>query len=266
MNIKYFIGIMVIIATAALTGCGGGGGGGADPNAPATIDMTASKTVALANGSDAVTIQAAVKKADGSSVADGTIVTFSVATATLTATSAATTNGTASVSVTCAPVSGANNFMATVLAAAGGATGSRDVKFISQPTSVDVSVSFDTAVTDLAALQFILKNTAGASFDNNTQLVSRINNAAAGSTSIIFAGFNAGAGSLTIGLANPNGFDTGTTPIIKATFAVTAGAGLPTFSIESTPGSFTATNLGNNATTPPVTAANMVVSTAFNTE
>ena len=95
MSIKYFIGIVVIIATAALTGCGGGGGGGdsADPNAPATIDMTASKNVALANGSDTVTIQAAVKKADGSSVADGTIVTFSVATATLSAPTAATTHG-----------------------------------------------------------------------------------------------------------------------------------------------------------------------------
>jgi len=269
MTPRKIIGLIVLLGAAALTGCGGGGGGGdsADPNAAATIDMTASKNVALANGSDAVTIQAAVKKADGSSVADGTIVTFSVATATLSAPTAATTSGTASVSVSCPAVSGANNFMATVSAAAGSATKSRDVKFINQPSSVDVSIRFDTAVTNLAALQFKLNNTAGASFDNNTQSnIARINNAAAGTTSIsLAAGFNAAANSLTIALANANGFNTGTTPIIKATYAVALGAGLPTFSIDAA-GIFIATDLLGFVTSPPVFAANLVVSTVFNTE
>lgn len=264
MKRTFLLGFILILAVAALSACGGGGDG--DSNAAARITLIPSKAMAVANGADPVTIQASVENADGTPVADGTVVTFSVNTATLSASTAATTNGTASLSMTCASITGANNYTATVTASAGGASGTADVKFINQPSSVDVFVRFDTAVTDLAALQFVLKNTAGASFDNDTQLISRINNAAPGSTSIILAGFNPAASSLTIGLANPNGFNSGTTPIIKATFAITPGTGLPAFSVDSAPGSFTATNPDNNATTPPVTDANMVVSTVFNTE
>lgn len=264
MNKKYIIGIMLLLAIAALTGCGGSGDDSADPNAPADIIMTASRDMALANNSDAVTIQAAVRKADGSSVADGTIVAFSVNAATLSAPTAATTNGTASVSMTCPPVSGANNYTAVVTAAAGNASKTRDVKFINQPSSVDVSVRFNVAVTNLAALQFMMNNAAGATFDNNAQLISRINNAAEGSTSIILAGFDAASNALTVGLANPNGFNTGTTPIIKATYAVAAGSGLPTFSVAAA--GFTATDPLDNATVPQVASSNMIVTTVFNTE
>jgi len=261
MNKKYIIGIMLLLAAAALTGCGGGGDS-ADPNGPADITMTASRAMALANSSDAVTIQAAVRKADGSSVADGTIVTFSVDTATLSSPTATTTNGTAAVSMTCAPVPGAN-FTAVVTAAAGNASRTSNVKFINQPSSVDVSVRFNVAVTNLAALQFKLISAEGATFDNNAQLVSRINNAAAGSTSIILAGFDPAAKTLTVGLANPGGFNTGTTPIIKATYAIAAGSGLPTFSVDAA--GFTATD-PQSVAIPQVTSAALVVTTVFDTE
>jgi hypothetical protein len=266
MKPSFLISVILLLAVSILPACGGGhGGGGADPNAPATVAVNA-KTLALANGSDVVTVQADVRKADGTVVGDGTMVSFSVNTATLSVSTAATTSGIASVTMTSPAIPGANNYTATVTATTGGVSGTRDVKFINQPTSVDVFVRFDTDVTDLAALQFIIKNTPGATFDNSTQLIARLNNAAAGSSSIILAGFNAAAGSLTIGLANPNGFHTGTTPIIKATYAIATGAGLPAFSVDPAPGSFTAANQGNSLTTPPVTAANLVISTVLNTE
>lgn len=247
-------GLILILAVAGLSACGGGGDGGADSNA-ARITLTVSKNMALANGVDPVTIQATVEKADGTAVADGTIVTFSVNTATLSASSAATENGKATVSMTSAPIAGANNYTTAVTAAVGGVSNSTPVKFINQPTSVDVSIGFNQPVANLAALQFRLNNTQGAAFSNaDPQLISAIN-AAAGST--VVGNFSA-ANSTTIALINAGGFNTGTAPIIKATFAVASGAGLPAFVIDATPGTITSD--------PAVTADNMSVTASFDTE
>lgn len=255
-----FITLILLLAAAALSACGGGGGESADPNAPAAIAVTASKNMALANGSDVVTLQAAVTKADGTAVPDGTVVTFAVTNATLSAASAATTSGNASVTMTCGAIAGANNYTATVTAAAGGASGTRDVKFINQPSSVDVSIAFNPAVSNLAALDFTLNNTVGASFDNNAQLIIPVN-AAEGS----FVMGNFVSNSTRINFINAAGFNTGTTPIIKATFAVASDAGMPQFSVSSS-ATITATDTGGNPITPAVTAAGMAVTVTFNTE
>jgi hypothetical protein len=255
MKQMYIIGLIISVL-AIIAGCGGGGGG-ADPNAPARITLTVSKSLALANGADPVTIQAAVEKADGTAVPDGTTVTFSVNTATLSASAAVTENGKALVSMTCASIPGANNYTAAVTAAAGSASNTAPpVKFINQPASVDVSVGFNQPVAKLAALQFRLNNTAGAAFNNaDPQLVSAIN---AATGSFVQGNNIAGSNSTVIALINAGGFNTGTDPIIKATFVVAAGAGLPAFSIDATPGAITSD--------PAVTAENIVVTTSFDTE
>jgi hypothetical protein len=256
------ISLILILAVSALSACGSRSGGGADPNAPASVNVIPSKTVALATGSDVVTVQADVRKADGTAVADGTVVSFSVSTAVLSAPSAATTNGLASVTMTCAAVPGANNYTAVVTAAAGDASGTKDVKFINQPVSVDVSIAFDQPVTNLAALQLKLNNGAGAAFNNaDPQLISAVN-AATGSTVV---GNFVAANNNTIGLINAAGFNTGTTSIIKATYSVAAGAGLPAFSVDAA-ATFTATDKDGNATAPQVSSANVVVTTKFDTE
>ncbi|MBI5056515.1 MAG: hypothetical protein HZB61_07875 [Nitrospirae bacterium] len=146
----------------------------------------------------------------------------------------------------------------------GGGTGGGD----NTPTVVtraEVTIAFDQAVTNLAGLQFTLNNTAGATFDNNAQQVFAINNAAAGAQTLVTANFDAAANSTRIALVNAgvNGFNTGTTAIIKVTFAIADGAALPTFSINQTPGSFIAVDAGDAATIPAVTAANAVVTAVF---
>jgi hypothetical protein len=88
----------------------------------------------------------------------------------------------------------------------------------------------------------------------------------AGSQTLVVGNFDAAANSTQVGLVNASGFDTGTTPIIKATFAVAAGAGLPAFSIDQAPTSLTASDPNGGATIPAATAADMVVTVTFDTE
>lgn len=229
-----------------------------DPNAPATVSVTAS---AVALESDSVEIVATVLTPKGGAVADGTTVACQVSDpdAALSAASADTAGGLAAFNLTHAPLVGVNSQTATVTCTAGFASGSTDVKFITQPTSVEVFIGFDQAVTDLAALQFVLNNTTGATFDNGAQLISAVN-AATGSS--VAANFN-GTDSTTIGLISA-GFNTGTEPIIQATYGITTG--LPTFSVAPPPATFIAQNPDLVATTPPVTAANVVVTVTYNTE
>jgi len=260
---------LILFLTAALTACGGGGdsgGPGPDPNGPATIQLLPSKTRALADGSDAVTLLAEVARADGSAVADGTVITFSVpaGSGTLSAALAATNSGVASVNLTRPPIDGAKNQIVTVTGTAGQASGVMDVKFINQPTSVELFIAMDAPVANLGALQLTVQSTAGVTFNNTTAQVFTLNNAAVGA-SLATAGFNAVANSTTIGLVNANGFNSGTAPILKATFSVAPGAGLPSFSIDPAPARFTATDSGS-ATIPTVTATNLVLSATFDTE
>jgi hypothetical protein len=262
------IGLIIFLAASVLSGCGGDGGAAApDPNAPASVALTPSKTAALANGIDAITIVADVSKADGTAVPDGTVVSFSVpgTAGNLSAPTAACSGGLASVTLTHPSIS-VNNTPVIVTAAAGDKSRNMAVKFINQPTSVEVSIGFGIAVTNLTTLKFQLNNTAGASFNNgdpadpaNPQLISAINGGAA---SLVAGNFI--ANSNTIGLVSFGGFNTGTAPIIRATYAVAAGDSLPTFSVAET--GFSATDLDGNATVPQVTAADMVVTTVFDTE
>jgi len=264
---KVLVGLILFLA-AALTACGGGGdSGGSDPNGPANVQLLPSKTLALADGNDVVTLLAEVTRADGAAVADGTIVTFTLpaGSGTLSAALVATNGGVASVNLTRPPVAGAKNQIVTVTGSVGRVSGATEVKFINQPTSVELFMATEAPVANLAALQLAVNNTAGTSFDNTAAPVFTLNSAAVGA-SLATANFNAVANSTTIALINANGINTGTTPIIKLTFSVAASAGLPSFSINTAPARFTATDPNGIALAPPLTAANLVLSTRFDTE
>jgi hypothetical protein len=260
--------LLFFFAAAALIGCGHGGGG--NGNSGATISLKPTKAVALDDGTDAATVQADVENADGTAAPDGTSVTFSASDSSgqLSSATAATVNGKVSFSVTHAPITGATNRPVTITASADGASASTNVKFITQPASVDVFIAFNQAVTNLAGLGFNLDNTAGATFDNNAQPIFPMNSAVAGSSSLVVGKFDPAVSSTKIDLAfaGLGGFNTGTDPIIKATFAVSAG--LPVFTIDevSSATTFTAVGPDFGATTPPVTAENLVVTVTYNTE
>ena len=268
MSTRKIIGLLLFLTAWALSACGGGHGG--PSNSGGTIDLKATKAVALADGNDSATVQANVENADGTAAPDGTSVTFSASDSTgpLSSATAATVNGKVSFSLTHAPITGATKQIATITASSGGASASAAVKFITQPSSVDVFVAFNRAVTNLSGLQFNLNNTAGATFDNNAQLISPMNNAVAGSSTLVAGKFDSAANSTKIvfEFAGLSGFNTGTDPIIKATFAV--GAGLPVFTVDeiSSATTFTAVGPDFGATAPPVTAENLVVTVTYNTE
>lgn len=255
----------VLLMLTAFFGCGGGGDGG-DPNAPASISLTPSKTVALANGSDTITLTANVVKSGGGPVADGTLVAFSApgSAVSLSAASAATANGRAVVTATHSAVTGSNNRTVVVNATTGGMASSMAVKFINQPTSVDVSVAFSMALTNLASFRFSLLNTPGALFDTTTHPITLVNAAASGSSSLgipVLTG-----SSLAIVMTSVPGFsfNTGIAPIIKATYAVT-GTGLPAFSVDTT-ANFIAEDANGQFTLPQVGPSNVILTTVYNTE
>jgi Big-like domain-containing protein len=271
MTPRKIIGLILFLTVLGLSACGGGGGGGSSSGA--TIILNPTKAVALADGTDAATVQADVENADGTAAPDGTSVTFSASESTgpLVSTSAVTVNGKVSFSLSHAPITGATSMPVTITASTGAASSSTTVKFITQPASADVFIALNTAVTNLAGLQFNLNNTGGATFDNNAQLIFPMNNAATGSSAIVSGNFDSTVNSTKIALAfaGLSGFNTGTAPIIKATFAVSAvSTGLPVFSIDelSSTTTFTAVGPDFGATTPSVTAENLVVTVTFDTE
>ena len=264
MNIPKYISLILCLVLAALAGCSSGGGGTpADPNAPAAVALTVSKTTALANNTDAVTVGISVNKGDGNVVADGTDVVCSASgSGKLSANSGKTVNGQVSMTMTRGPVNAGKNEVVTVTCAAGGTSGKKDVKFINQPTSVMVSIALKGAIPNLGALDFKLSNTAGATFDNFGQPIVAVNGAA-GST--VAANFDPALNTTTISMINANGFNTGTTPMMNLTFGIVAGA-MPTFSIDATAGGVTATDNNSVAITPAMTPVGMAVTTLLDTE
>jgi len=264
MTLNKFTGLIIFLAITGLSACGGGGGGSS--NSGVAITLTPSKTVALADGHDVMTVHAGIANADGAAVADGTPVTFTALddAGNPFVTQTTTVGGLASITLTRDPIQGANNQTGTITADCGGSSQSVQVKFINQPASVDVFIAFKQDVTNLAGLDFKLNITSGATFSNpDPQPIHTMNNAAVGST-LVLGNFISADNSTRIVLANPTGFNTGTAPIIKATFAISTG--LPEFTVDQTPASFTATDFNSSATVPAATAADIVVTVTYDTE
>jgi hypothetical protein len=267
MTLKRITGLILFLVVIGLSACGGGGGN-KHLGSGAAITLTLSKAVALADGSDVVTVHASVMNADGTPVADETPVTFTVPDNNENPAVTQTTveHGTASVSLTHTPIHSANFKTETVTAASLGVSESVQMKFINQPASADVFIGLNLPVTNLAGLQFNLNSTAGATFDNNAQLITRIN-AAEGTQALVTGNFIPSANStrIILAFAGLSGFNTGTTPIIKATYAISSG--LPVFSVAvASATTFTAVGPDFGPTTPPVTAEKLVVTVNYDTE
>ncbi|HYS42684.1 MAG TPA: hypothetical protein VEM32_01780, partial [Geobacteraceae bacterium] len=69
---------LLAICTMLIAGCGVDWFPAADPNAPTSVTVSTSSSSPVVGGS--ATITATVKKADGTAVADGTVVSFTITT------------------------------------------------------------------------------------------------------------------------------------------------------------------------------------------
>jgi hypothetical protein len=146
----------------------------------------------------------------------------------------------------------------SILSACGGGGGDNGGT-PAQPVRAHVFIAFDQPVTNLAGLVFVLNSAPGATFDNNAPQIAAIN-AAQGST--VVANFNAATNTCGIFFTS-TGVNTGTTPIIRITYDVAAGSGVPTFGVASQ-ATFTAvSDINGTPTTPPVTAANVVMTVTY---
>jgi hypothetical protein len=122
--------------TTSGTGTGNVSGGLADPNAPASLTLSAGASQGITGGQP-VLISASVTSASGGAVPDGTAVTFAVTSGagTLSAASA-TSAGIATVSL----ASSAAGTAVTVSATVGALTREFSVPFVSQPTQAIIKV------------------------------------------------------------------------------------------------------------------------------
>ena len=132
-----------------------------------------------------------------------------------------------------------------------------------QPVRANVLIAFDPPVTNLAGLDLILNSGPGATFDNTNQPIAAIN-AAEGSATLTLGNFDATANTNRIVWINGSaaGINTGATPIIRVTYDVAAGSGVPTFGLASQ-ATVTAIAPDSGPTTPPVSAANLVVTVTY---
>jgi hypothetical protein len=213
---------------------------------------------------------------------DGTKVSFSVDSGVLSASTATTTNGLASVTLTHTRITDAANLTVLVSGSAGAVIAERFVKFINQPASVDVFIGIRQSIKrNLSSLEFVLRSGAGATFDNITQPIAPVGFVEG---PLVEGYFDINTRSTTIRLRSVDGLNIFRSriikagnlvsaipaappppPIIKATFAVAADAGLPAFSIDAT-APITATDSNGNSISPPVTDADLYVSVTYDTE
>jgi len=233
------------------------------------LENGAPNNVALANNADIVTIQATFP----ASVTTGTSVTYTATPVAIggsnganalfinnTNTIAVSTVGSvASTTVASGTIGGA-----IITASAGTLQGSVYVKFITQPTAVNVSVAVVpggavTTIPALGDLGYNLINTAGCIYVSNS--AAALNSA---SGSFIAANQNT-ATSTTIGLINATGFTPTALPIEQLTFSITS-PGLPAFAVSNTAGTITAADANGTAISPSLTAANFAVTLKFNTD
>ncbi|WP_157046170.1 Ig-like domain-containing protein [Geotalea uraniireducens] len=216
------------------------------------FSVSASKGLALANNTDTITITTAFQ---APVPADGSVVNFSTSgAASLSAASATTTGGIATVTVKSATAG-----RVTVRADLSGssATASTDIKFIAQPTSMAVTIAMNPPITSLAALQFVLINDPGATYNNGSYKI--INQAAEQITSEPVSSGN----NLTLGVFSLTFFDTLATPIIQLSYNISSG--LPGVQVSPT-GIIAGTGMNATPVTPPLTPSNFLLAVKYNTD
>ena len=264
--------VLLVTVTALFTACGGGGGG-PTPSVALTAAYpdyftTMPETFALANNADAVAITASVKNADGTTAADGTTVTFSApAGTTLSSTTATSTGGTATVTVKhVAATAPARNVTVPVTASALGVSSSINVKFINQPSSVDVSVALTPSLIGVEAVQLDISSTAGVIAGPAAPTTVGIN---AGVNGIFATSFDATNNLSHVGaLFTPPGINTtASVPVIKITYNVTAAAGVADFTPAAPSGGYIVAGAsGATLISPAPSTLSFVVTFKYDTE
>ena len=275
--------VLLVAVTSLLTACGGGDGGGPVPSVAFTATYpdyftTMPETFALANDTDTVLITANVKNADGTTAADGTPVRFTLpAGATFANTSSATTRTT--VGGTTAPVfvkhtaviAPAKNAIVPVSASALGVGSSINVKFINQPSSVDVSVALTPSLVGVEGVQLDISDVdrihGNASIIAGPPAPTTVNLATGGNWS---AAFDATNQLSHVGfIAFPGVNTTAAVPIVKITYSVVLGIdGVADFNPSPpTITGFIVAGVGGATLIPPgPTNQNFVVTFKYDTE
>ncbi len=142
---------LVLITSLFLFACGGGGSSTPTPTTPTIPSLTADKMTAVTpvlNGGTTT-----ISYNFGTSVADGTVVTYTVSP------SSAVLSGKSNVTggIATVVVTNAAQANVTVTASIAGATGSKLVQFIPQPDKVVVHVATTKTISNLAILTFGLR-------------------------------------------------------------------------------------------------------------
>jgi len=220
MKLRYTINLLGFI----LAGCGGGGS--SSPTVP--VAVTAAKNpVLLSYTSNRVQ----VAFPNPASVPDGTQVVFTTSSPNLSLLPAATTtttNGSATIRV---KSSATGKFLITATGTVGSTvyTGSTFVTFISQPSSVRLSIALQPVVSNLGSLQFTILNDPGISvfqnFTSHNPGFTVITNPPPG---------QAPPGNMTtVGAVSANGVTiTSPSPLFELTYGIGTNGGLPGFSID----------------------------------
>jgi nicotinamide mononucleotide (NMN) deamidase PncC len=141
---------------------------------------------------------------------------------------------------------------ATIAATSGSISGSTTLTVIVQPTRMDITIALNPPVTSLGALQFSLISDPGATYNNDAAAI----NAAVGQTVLAIPVGN----SLNVGLISGTSFNTLATPIIRLSYAITAGT-LP--GVLVSPTGIVANDGASQPITPPLTPANFVVTVNY---
>lgn len=143
MNVRNLFNLFMSLVVMTVVGCGGGGGGGggvsADPNAPATLTLSAAPSSTVIN--TPVTITANVLKSNGTAVATGTAVVFTTTGGSLSAVTTTNASGNAT-----ATLNSAANGTFTVTATVTGLPAKT-----AQVTFIDPNAPFAVAVTGAAS-------------------------------------------------------------------------------------------------------------------
>ena len=157
MKKRFSVYVMMFAAiTFLFAACGrdhGDNGTPVDLTKASTVTVTSDKRIALANGSENITLTALVTNASGSALS-GTAISFGITAGTGTLQNAAATTdalGNATVQVNRGPIAAPLTKEDVVITAtADGVSGSKTVRFINLPASAAIEVALTKTVSDLA--------------------------------------------------------------------------------------------------------------------
>lgn len=231
----------VYLAVLILAGCGSGGGSSAP--AVAVAVTPAKSPVLLSYTSNKVHV------ALPASVADGATVLFSASSPSVSLLPA-TAIVTGGVATTRLKSSATGKFLVTATSTVGSTvySGSAFVTFISQPSSVRLSIALQPTVSNLGGLQFTIRNDPGISaFQNFTSY----NPGFIALTNLSAGQLPPGNGTNVVAISASGVTIASATPLFGLTYSIGANGGLPAFAID--PASLQASFANGSAITPPPT-------------